>query len=295
MTDTKTYSNRSNAQRAGKAALPEGSVAGVHYTTREVAPDKWVWELTDTGRHVEDSMAQAAQTPAAPVAPAALSAGRGKTVRRGVLVESDDEAVTAVGIRDLTPESHPTAKANADSWRKASGGPVAKPRARRKPPQAKATPAPAQAAPADCGGSGGLAAVGSALGHVLESVGDAVVKVLTPGDKEESPPPFTRYTTSEKIAATASPPAPAAPAVRKNAKLEAVMEAARQGKLPTPPDFTSTTHKPFRKRLEAIQAMVAAGDVAGLEADDTKPVSSSRVMLCRYRDAAIVALKARKA
>jgi hypothetical protein len=70
---------------------------------------------------------------------------------------------------------------------------------------------------------------------------------------------------------------------------------ASKGKLPVEPDFSADTHRAYRKRLAAITAMIKARDVKGLQADETQPVSSSRVILCRYRDNAIAALQAKAA
>lgn len=75
---------------------------------------------------------------------------------------------------------------------------------------------------------------------------------------------------------------------------QARLDAAK-GKLPAEPDFSADTHRAYRKRLTAITAMIKARDVKGLQADETQPVSSSRVILCRYRDNAIAALQARAA
>ena len=84
------------------------------------------------------------------------------------------------------------------------------------------------------------------------------------------------------------------PGKRAAARAEAEA-AAQRGELPTAPDFSTPTHKAWRKKLDAIVAMVDAGDLAGLKAETTEPKSSSRVMLCRYRDLAIMALEARAA
>lgn len=98
-----------------------------------------------------------------------------------------------------------------------------------------------------------------------------------------------RRALTEATAKKTAAKAPKQPNVR---QLERV--AAERGKLPTAPDFSAPTHKRYLKRLEAIVAMVKAGNVKGLKADDTQPVSSSRVILCRYRDNAIVALEAQR-
>lgn len=92
-------------------------------------------------------------------------------------------------------------------------------------------------------------------------------------------------------------PAPKAEGERKprtSASHAEALEAAKRGELPTAPDFSAPTHKAFRGRLAKIVAMIDAGDVAGLKADTTEPKSSSRVILCRFRDLAITALEARR-
>jgi hypothetical protein len=80
-----------------------------------------------------------------------------------------------------------------------------------------------------------------------------------------------------------------------SAKAQRAADAAA-GKLPTAPDFSAITHKPYRKRLEALVALVEAGDIHGLEnVPMLPPRSSSPKALLRYRDAALIALKARAA
>ena len=61
--------------------------------------------------------------------------------------------------------------------------------------------------------------------------------------------------------------------------------------LPNPPDFTANTHKPYRKKLDALTALVAARDIAGLEAFAINPTSTSPKALIRYRDRAISAIR----
>lgn len=70
------------------------------------------------------------------------------------------------------------------------------------------------------------------------------------------------------------------------------MAGALNGALPPEPDFSAPTHAGYRNRLAAIVAMVKAGDIAGLKADDTEAKSSSRNAIVRYRDLAIAALQA---
>jgi hypothetical protein len=93
-----------------------------------------------------------------------------------------------------------------------------------------------------------------------------------------------------KAAAVASAAKPKA--AKPIAGKRAAVDAAKAGKLPTPPDFSKPTHARFRKTLDAIVAAAKAGDIKALKADKTEPKSSSRVALCRYRDLCIVALSA---
>jgi hypothetical protein len=75
-----------------------------------------------------------------------------------------------------------------------------------------------------------------------------------------------------------------------------VAEAAAKGKVPATPDFTKPTHAGYRKRLANLVALVAAGDLPGLAAADMQPpASSSRLALWRYRDLAMIALRAQAA
>jgi hypothetical protein len=88
--------------------------------------------------------------------------------------------------------------------------------------------------------------------------------------------------------------APAAPRPRRAPMpAKAALEAAAQGILPQPPDFTAETHKPHRKRLAAVVELVQAGDLEGLRQFQIKAVSSSPKAIIRYRDLAIRALEAR--
>jgi hypothetical protein len=88
----------------------------------------------------------------------------------------------------------------------------------------------------------------------------------------------------------------AAPGVpRLHARTREAMDAAAQGIIPAAPDFSKPTHSAWRKKLAEIVAMVEAKDIAGLKANGVQPLSSSRIQLCRYRDAAILALEAQAA
>ena len=79
-------------------------------------------------------------------------------------------------------------------------------------------------------------------------------------------------------------------AMGKRASAEA---AARAGELPAAPDFSANTHKPFRKKLEALTALVDAGDIKALRAFAINPISSSPKALDKYRNLAVIALEAR--
>jgi hypothetical protein len=76
----------------------------------------------------------------------------------------------------------------------------------------------------------------------------------------------------------------------KRATIEA---AARDGKLPEPPDFSAPTHTRFRNKLASVVELAKAGDLTGLQAFQINPVSSSPKAIARYRDLCIVALEAR--
>lgn len=89
-----------------------------------------------------------------------------------------------------------------------------------------------------------------------------------------------------KKTAEAKPPA---------GKRAAIMDAAKAGKLPSPPDFSAETHKRFRAKLESLVAMAKAGDIKGLKAVEINPVSSSPKAMAKYRDLAVIALEAKAA
>jgi hypothetical protein len=84
--------------------------------------------------------------------------------------------------------------------------------------------------------------------------------------------------------------APNAQRRRRNADLDA---RARQGELPSPPDFSAPTHARFRSKLESLTALAKRGDAEALRAVTINPVSSSPKALARYRDLCIAALDAR--
>lgn len=81
-------------------------------------------------------------------------------------------------------------------------------------------------------------------------------------------------------------------ALGKRATIEA---AAREGKLPEPPDFSAPTHTRFRNKLASVVELAKAGDLKGLQAFQIDPVSSSPKAIARYRDLCIIALEAHRA
>lgn len=91
----------------------------------------------------------------------------------------------------------------------------------------------------------------------------------------------------------AKKPKPAA--TRPLGKRAAIEAAAREGKLPEPPDFSAKTHKRFRNKLQAVIDLAKAGDLKGLRRFEVNPVSSSPKAIARYRDLCVLALEARAA
>lgn len=78
-------------------------------------------------------------------------------------------------------------------------------------------------------------------------------------------------------------------------KRAAIETAAREGKLPEPPDFSAETHKRFRNKLAGVIELAKAGDLKGLRAFEINPVSSSPKAIARYRDLCVIALEAQAA
>jgi hypothetical protein len=86
------------------------------------------------------------------------------------------------------------------------------------------------------------------------------------------------------------PKAASAPVVGKR---KANIDQAQTGALPTAPDFSKPTHARFRTKLAQIVALAEAGDIAGLQAFEINPVSSSLKAMARYRDLCVIAIAAR--
>ncbi len=81
-----------------------------------------------------------------------------------------------------------------------------------------------------------------------------------------------------------------APAIGKR---KAILDQAQTGALPQAPDFSKPTHARFRTKLAQIVALAEAGDIAGLQAFEINPVSSSPKAMARYRDLCVIAITAR--
>ena len=78
-------------------------------------------------------------------------------------------------------------------------------------------------------------------------------------------------------------------------KRQAILDQAQAGALLNAPDFSKPTHARFRAKLAQIMALAEAGDIAGLQAFDINPVSSSPKAMARYRDLCVIAITARSA
>jgi hypothetical protein len=76
-------------------------------------------------------------------------------------------------------------------------------------------------------------------------------------------------------------------------KRQAIRDQAQTGALPIAPDFSKPTHARFRAKLAQIVALAEAGDIAGLQAFEINPVSSSPKAMDRYRDLCVIAITAR--
>jgi hypothetical protein len=87
-----------------------------------------------------------------------------------------------------------------------------------------------------------------------------------------------------------TPKAAAAPIIGKR---QAILDQAQTGTLPPVPDFSKPTHARFRVKLAQIVALAEAGDIAGLQAVEINPVSSSPKAMARYRDLCVISITAR--
>ena len=104
-----------------------------------------------------------------------------------------------------------------------------------------------------------------------------------------------KYGNNEPVTGTTSaiveePAAAIAPVIGKR---KAILDQAQTGALPQPPDFSKPTHARFRAKLAQIVTLAEAGDIAGLQAFEINPVSSSPKAMARYRDLCVIAITAR--
>jgi hypothetical protein len=76
-------------------------------------------------------------------------------------------------------------------------------------------------------------------------------------------------------------------------KRQTIVSLVQSGTLPTVPDFSKPTHARFRTKLAQIVTLAEAGDIAGLQAFEINPVSSSHKAMARYRDLCVIAIAAR--
>ena len=76
-------------------------------------------------------------------------------------------------------------------------------------------------------------------------------------------------------------------------KRQAIIIQAQSGAHPQAPDFSKPTHARFCAKLAQIVALAEAGDIAGLQAFEINPVSSSPKAMARYRDLCVIAITAR--
>ena len=76
-------------------------------------------------------------------------------------------------------------------------------------------------------------------------------------------------------------------------KRQAIINQVHTGALPQAPDFSKPAHARFRAKLAQIVALADAGDIAGLQAFEINPVSSSPKAMARYRDLCVIAITAR--
>jgi hypothetical protein len=72
-------------------------------------------------------------------------------------------------------------------------------------------------------------------------------------------------------------------------------EDAAKGTIPAAPDFSANTHRCYRPLLAEVEKLVKAKNLAGLQAYKIKGSCTSPAAVKRYREIALIALKARKA
>jgi hypothetical protein len=72
-------------------------------------------------------------------------------------------------------------------------------------------------------------------------------------------------------------------------------EAAAKGKIPSPPDFSANTHRVYRPALAEVVELVQKKDLDGLLKHRVEGTCSSPKAIKRYREIALIALKAKQA
>jgi len=113
----------------------------------------------------------------------------------------------------------------------------------------------------------------------------------------ESPPaapakPKARFTRGVTVPPTDVPtPAPKMPGM--SAKNSELYMRAATGEMPTPPDFSSASYAPDKKRLQELVDLADAGDAAALRAYAIKVYYSAALEMDRFRHRCIIALEAR--
>jgi hypothetical protein len=132
-------------------------------------------------------------------------------------------------------------------------------------------------------------------GLKAKATADTALK-LAQAIKAKAAEPIDTNAIAQKPKAKAPKAAPAAEAPKYRGIWADAAEAAVKGKLPPAPDFSAPTHASYRARLNALVALAKAGDIKGLVAIEMiPPRSTSPKALHRYRDLALIALRAKAA
>ena len=83
------------------------------------------------------------------------------------------------------------------------------------------------------------------------------------------------------------------PGARERYDWTAAVHAAKKGTIPSAPDFSADTHRSYRSKLAELVALVKAKDIKGLTKWEPQRLDGSPLIMKRYRDIALVALKAK--
>lgn len=169
-------------------------------------------------------------------------------------------------------------------------------------PGAAASPAPAQQAAQPARAAAGAKRISPLRAQENARAEKAAVPAKRRKSDANQPKTRQSYDRSGAKAARAgaepkpAKPAKAAGAPRTNKAFAEAMEAAAKGKLPSAPDFSAETHKPYRAKLARVSELAKAGDLKTLRAETAawKPYNSSMLPLIRYRDLCAAALEAKQ-